>query len=101
MSNRGTIKNQTAAPEWGTLAGELPKEFTDQIGEDLKDALHVRECGPGPDIAAIRWAHTLLSISFDLFYDTAPTREIALQMLNRLGAMLPKDQNTKNDGACQ
>lgn len=94
MSNKDTIKDQTTVPEWGTLAGELPKEFTDQMGEDLKEALHARECGPEPDIEAIYWAHGLISANWDLIYGTGTPRPAALQMLHRLAAMLPEKRNT-------
>lgn len=94
MSNKDTIKDQTTVPEWGTLAGELPKGFTDQMGEDLKEALHARECGPEPDIEAIYWAHGLISANWDLIYGTRTPRPAALQMLHRLAAMLPEKRNT-------
>lgn len=86
-----TIKNQTTAPEWGTLAGELPKEFTDQIGKDLKDALHVRECGPGPDIEAIQWAYEKLSSNRRFLFGYEEKPEIAI-MMDRLKSMLQEYQ---------
>lgn len=86
-----TIKDQTTAPEWGTLAGELPKEFTAQMGKDLKDALHARECGSPPDIEAIQWAHGILwsNRQFLFGYEIKPE---TVQMLDRLMSMIKKNQ---------
>nr|SPS05528.1 protein of unknown function [Candidatus Nitrotoga fabula] len=82
-----TIKKQTTAPEWGTLAGELPKEFTDKIGEDLKDALHVRGCGTGIDIDAIQWAYGMLWSNRQFLFGYEIKPEI-VQMMDRLKSML-------------
>lgn len=83
-----SIKNQTTPPEYGTLAGELPKEFTDQMSKDLREALHVGECDPGPDIEAIKWAHQLISVNWVYIFGTGAPRKDATQMLRRLLAML-------------
>nr|SPS04988.1 protein of unknown function [Candidatus Nitrotoga fabula] len=88
-----TIKKQTTAPEWGTLPGELPKEFTDQMGKDLKDALHVRECGPGPDIEAIRWAYDKIKSNQQIIFGIHVRAEPQI-MLDRLKAMLPENQTS-------
>lgn len=87
------IKDKTTAPAYGTLAGELPKEFTDQMGQDLKEALHIRECGPEPDIDAIRWAYHRIKSNQQIIFGVHVRAEPEI-MLDRLKAMLPENQSS-------
>lgn len=85
------IKEKTTVPPYGTLAGELPKDFTDQMSQDLKEALHIRECGPGPDIDAIRWAYDRIKSNQQIIFGEH-VRAWPQIMLDRLKAMLPENQ---------
>lgn len=83
-----SIKNQTTAPAYGTLAGELPKESLNEISQQLEDMHHTIACGSSKklDIDAIRWAYECLYVNrYYLFgYSAAGKHE----MLDRLKAML-------------
>lgn len=38
------IKDKTTVPGYGTLAGDLPKESLNEIGQQLKDIHHTLAC---------------------------------------------------------
>lgn len=83
------IKDKTTVPEYGTLAGDLPKESLNEIGQQLKDMHHTIACESCKklDIEAIRWVHSMLTASWQYLFGQSP-RQYEKQMLDRLRAML-------------
>lgn len=84
------IKDKTTAPKYGTLAGELPKESLNEIGQQLKEMHCTLACESCKklDTEAIQWAYNRLQANWTYLFGKA-TRGDEKQMLDRLKAMLP------------
>ena len=93
------IKEKTTAPAYGTLAGELPKESLNEISQQLENMHHTITCDETCkklDTEAIHWAHNRLLANWAYLFGKAPRKD-AMQMMDRLKAMLPIKTGASND----